>query len=465
MLMTNAFGFLKNIHFVGIGGIGMSGIAEVLHNMGFGITGSDVSDGANVERLRTAGIKIYIGHRAENIDGADVIVYSSAVKEDNPELIKAREEYLPVIQRGEMLAELMRMKFSVGVAGSHGKTTTTSMISEVLAAAGYDPTSIIGGRLNSISSNAHLGKSSIMVAEADESDRSFLMLFPSIAVVTNIDYEHMENYSGFADVQESFTRYVNRVPFYGCAVVCLDDSRVSDIIPHIEKRFVTYGIKAQADVRAANIVKDGFSVSYDVEAKGAILGRVTVNLPGDHIVLNSLATVAVALEMHVPFSVISAALEKFGGVQRRMTVRYKDASTIVIDDYGHHPTEIAATLKAVREAVGNYKICAVFQPHRYSRTQNLMQEFAKCFFDADYLFVADIYPASEKPIEGVTSEALVSEIKKHGFKSVQYVKSSADIFEKLTEIGYNETVVITMGAGSITQLSHEIADRLTKRMK
>ncbi|MDR2870787.1 MAG: UDP-N-acetylmuramate--L-alanine ligase [Deferribacteraceae bacterium] len=463
--MTNALGFFKRVHFVGIGGIGMSGIAEVLHNMNFSVSGSDISENANVKRLQAMGITVNIGHSADNLAGAEVLVYSSAVQPDNPELVKAKENFLPVIPRGEMLAELMRMQFAVAVSGSHGKTTTTSMISELLSAGGYDPTTIIGGRLNRTNDNAHLGKHNIMVAEADESDRSFLMLYPSIAVVTNIDHEHMESYADFADVKDCFVQFANSVPFYGRAILCLDNPQVADIIPRIEKRFITYGVKAQADVRGYNIQKDGFSVSFDVEVQGMEMGRVTVNLPGDHIILNSLAAIAVGLEMQMQFEDIAAVLSKFEGVQRRMSVRYKDDSTMVIDDYGHHPTEIMATLKAIREALPNYRICAVFQPHRYTRTENLMSDFAKAFFDADSLYVTDIYAASEQPIEGIDAPRLVNEVRAHGFKDVQHLPVWDDIYTQLEEQGYENTVVVTLGAGSITRLSHEIGEYIKKKQQ
>jgi UDP-N-acetylmuramate--alanine ligase len=297
-----------------------------------------------------------------------------------------------------------------------------------------------------------------MVAEADESDRSFLMLYPTVAVITNIDREHMENYENFKEVKQCFVEFANKVPFYGCNIVCLDDKEVMDIIPQLKKRFVTYGIKAQADVRAANIVKDGFSVSFDVEYKGMYLGGVTVNMPGDHIILNSLAAIAVCLEMQVPFTLISKVLGNFQGVQRRMSVRYRSENTIVLDDYGHHPTEIAATLRAIREAAVGYRVCAVFQPHRYSRTAALMQEFAKCFFDADHLFVTDIYAASEQPVKGITAQVLVSEIKKHSGKNVEYLKDWPDLYKRLNDIGYDRLVVITFGAGNITKFSYELGE-------
>jgi UDP-N-acetylmuramate--alanine ligase len=334
------------------------------------------------------------------------------------------------------------------------------MVSEILSNGGYDPTTIIGGRLNRTENNAHLGSQHIMVAEADESDRSFLMLYPAIAIITNIDKEHMDNYSDFDDVKQCFADFANRVPFYGCNVVCLDDDSVADIIPQIAKRYISYGIKAQADVRGTNIHKDGFSVSFDVEHKGILLGRVTVNQPGDHIILNSLAAITVALELQVPFTSIAKALAEFQGVQRRMSVRYRNSDTIVIDDYGHHPTEIAATLKAVREALPGYRICAVFQPHRYSRTQSLMAEFAKCFMDADHLFVTDIFAASETPIDDVNTGTLIKAMKTHGFRDARYLEDWNELYPQLEDIGFDNTVVMTFGAGNITKLSFDIAGYL-----
>ncbi len=455
--MNRVFGVYKNIHFVGIGGIGMSGIAEVLHNMGFSVSGSDTSESASVKRLKAMGISIALGHSAENVAGKDVVVHTSAVKADNPEIATARDNHIPVISRGEMLSELMRLKYAVAVAGSHGKTTTTSMIAEIVQKAELDPTIIIGGKLNSIDNNAALGKSNIMVAEADESDRSFLMLYPTVGVITNIDYEHMENYKDFDDVKDSFAMFANRVPFYGCCVICVDDANAADIIPKIEKRFITYGKKAQAEIRATNIVKEGFGVTYTLVNKGVELGTITLKQPGDHIVYNSLAAVGVGLELGIEFDVIQSALAEFRGVQRRMSVRYDGDDCIVIDDYGHHPTEIAATLKAIREAMPNNKIVTVFQPHRYSRTENLMSEFAKCFMDADKLYITNIYAASEQPIEGVDSHVLISNIKKHGFKDINYLPNFESFYDQIDDLGTEKVVVVTFGAGDITKFSHELA--------
>lgn len=463
--MNSVFGRFSRIHFVGIGGIGMSGIAEVLHNMGFTVSGSDINENANVKMLKDMGIKISIGHNAINVEDADAIVYTSAASDDNPELVRAREERKPVIKRGEMLSELMRLKFAVAVAGSHGKTTTTSMVAEIVKAAKLDPTILIGGRLNSTNNNASYGKSNIMIAEADESDRSFLMLYPSIAIITNIDYEHMESYKDFDDVKESFAAFANMVPFYGTSVLCIDNNNVADIIPKITKRFITYGTKAQADIRAINIKKDGFGVSYDVKKGDNILGNIEIMLPGDHIVLNSLAALSACMEMGVDFNTISKTLKNFSGVQRRMSIRYKSEKYIVIDDYGHHPTEISTTLKAVREASQESNIVMVFQPHRYTRTKALMSDFAKCFMDADKLYITDIYAASEKAIEGITAERLITEVRNHGFKDVSYLPNLNDFLLSLDAENNQHTIIMTFGAGSITNFSYVIADYLKERGK
>ena len=457
------FGKVKNIHFVGIGGIGMSGIAEVLHTMGFGISGSDLLESANVKRLQKMGINVQTGHRYENAEGADVVVYSSAVKATNPELVCARDNFIPVIKRGEMLAELMRLKYSVAISGSHGKTTTTSMVAEILNTAKLDPTIVVGGILNTKDTNATLGSGNVIVAEADESDRSFLLMSPSIALVTNIDFEHPDTYKDLDDVKNTFVDFVSRVPFYGSVVLCMEDDNTADLIPMIDRRFVTYGFKAQADVHAVNIEQKGFAMHYDVIIGGKKAGRIKLGLPGMHNVLNSLGAIAVAREFDIPFRTIKRALEGFKGVQRRLTTRYADDSCIVMDDYGHHPTEIKTTLKAVRGAYKDKKILAIFQPHRYTRTAALMKEFATAFFDADMLFIMDIYAASEDKIEGVDSEALVKEIKTRGFKNVKYLPNFDGVFEYLREFGCDETVMLTLGAGSITKFSFELAEAVKEK--
>lgn len=457
------FGSVKNIHFVGIGGIGMSGIAEVLHTMGFSISGSDLSENANVKKLMEMGIDVRIGHRYENAENADVVVYTSAVKETNPELVCARDRFIPVIKRGEMLAELMRLKFSVAVSGSHGKTTTTSMVSEILNEARLDPTIVVGGIINTRDTNASLGKGNVIVAEADESDRSFLLMSPSVALITNIDYEHPDTYKDLDDVKQAFIDFSSKVPFYGCVVLCLEDNNTADIIPHVGRRFLTYGFKAQADVHAVNIEQKGFGMHYDVVIKGQKMGKIRLNLPGEHNVLNSLGAIAVAQEFNIPFKVIKRALENFRGVQRRLTTRFNDGDCVVMDDYGHHPTEIKTTLKAVRGAYGDKKVIAVFQPHRYSRTQALIKDFAMAFFDVDMLFIADIYAASEDKIEGVDSESLVREIKRRGFKNVNYISSFDEVYDYIEDEGCDNTVLLTLGAGSVTKFSFDLAAKVREK--
>lgn len=461
--MDKVFGKVKNIHFVGIGGIGMSGIAEVLHTMGFGVSGSDLLEGSNVKRLQNMGIAVKAGHRYENAAGADVVVYSSAVKETNPELVCARDNFIPVIKRGEMLAELMRLKYSIAISGSHGKTTTTSMVAEILNTAKLDPTIVVGGILNTKDTNATLGSGNVIVAEADESDRSFLLMSPSVALVTNIDFEHPDTYKDLADVKKTFVDFVSRVPFYGSVVLCLEDDNTADLIPLIDRRFVTYGFRAQADVHAVNVEQKGFAMQFDVILSGKKAGRIKLNFPGEHNVLNALGAIAVAREFDIPFRTIKRALENFKGVQRRLTSRYDDGSCIVMDDYGHHPTEIKTTLKAVRGAYQDKKILAIFQPHRYTRTQALIKEFATAFFDADMLFITDIYAASEDKIEGIDSENLVKEIKTRGFKNVKHVPGFDGVFEYLKEHGCDDTVMLTLGAGSITKFSYELAEAVREK--
>jgi UDP-N-acetylmuramate--alanine ligase len=447
---------IKKIHFVGIGGIGMSGIAEILHNLDYEITGSDIAENANVMRLKEIGVKVYVGHNAENVKDVDLVVYSSAVKPDNPEIVYANENYIPVIQRGEMLAELMRMKYSVVVAGSHGKTTTSSMIAEIFNAADLNPTVVIGGRLNRNQNNAIVGKSGIMVSEADESDRSFLMLYPTVSVITNIDYEHMDSYTDMEDVKRCFAEFANKVPFYGVNIICLDDSNVADIIPMIKKRFITYGLSARADIRAFDIQKNGFGSSFNVFIHGKSYGKIELSIPGEHNVLNALGAIGASVEFDIDYEIVKRALKEFSGVQRRMSIRYDKNEIKVIDDYGHHPTEIMATLKAIRDAFDDYRVVVIFQPHRYSRTKLLMKEFSKAFFDADVLYITDIYAASEKPMEGVSAEVLAGEIRKRGFKDVYHINNPQDFLKVIDNYLTPKTIFLTLGAGNITNLSKEI---------
>ncbi|HEY0427095.1 MAG TPA: UDP-N-acetylmuramate--L-alanine ligase [Pyrinomonadaceae bacterium] len=457
------FRHFKNIHFIGIGGIGMSGIAEVLCNLGFQVSGSDLKKSKNTERLETLhDVRIYEGHAAENVGDAEVVVYSSAVKEDNPEVVRAKEKGIPVIPRAEMLAELMTLKpYAVAIAGTHGKTTTTSMVATILGYAGIDPTTIVGGVVNTLGSNARLGKSEWFVTEADESDRSFLMLYPTVAVVTNIDKEHMESYKGMEDVVQCFTDFVNKVPFYGATILCLDDPNVQLIIPKIKRRRVTYGMTAQADVSAHDIrYNENFGSTFSVWKGAEVLGEINLPVPGKHNIYNALAATAVALELGVKFEKIAGAFTKFQNANRRFQFKGEIDGIMVVDDYGHHPTEILATLSAAKNGSGGKRTVVVFQPHRFSRTNELMNEFALSFNNADVLFVVDIYAASESPIEGVTAEVLTENIRKYGHKNVQYVGDIDGVADKITPFLQPNDLVITLGAGSITRLSDEILEKL-----
>jgi len=457
---------VKKIHFIGIGGIGMSGIAEVLANLGFTVSGSDLKKSKVTDRLEAAGVRVCEGHDAANVGDAQVVVYSSAVREDNPEVQIAREKAIPVIPRAEMLAELMTLKpYSVAVAGTHGKTSTTSMVATVLGHAGIDPTTVVGGVVESLGSNARLGDSEWFVTEADESDRSFLMLYPTIAVVTNIDKEHMESYKGMDDVVLCFTDFVNKVPFYGAAIICLDDPNVQLIIPRIRRRRVTYGLTAQADISAHDIrYNEKFGSSFIVWRGSEVLGEIGLPVPGKHNVYNSLAAIAVGLELGISFDKIAEALAGFKNANRRFQFKGEVGGITVIDDYGHHPTEILATLSAAKNSVHERRTVVVFQPHRYTRTQELMDEFALSFNNADVLYVLDIYAASEQPIEGITAELLTENIKKYGHKNATYIgdiDGAADIVAPNLREG---DLVITLGAGSVTRLSEEILEQLMGRL-
>ncbi len=457
------FRHVKNIHFIGIGGIGMSGIAEVLCNLGFQVSGSDLRKSKNTDRLETLhNVTIYEGHAAENIGDAQVVVYSSAVREDNPEVLLAKQKSIPVIPRAEMLAELMTLKaYGIAVAGTHGKTSTTSMVATILGHAGFDPTTVVGGVVDTLGSNARLGKSDWFVTEADESDRSFLMLHPTIAVVTNIDKEHMESYKGMDDVVQCFTDFVNKVPFYGACVLCLDDPNVQLIIPRIKRRRVTYGMTAQADISAHDIRFDeSFGSTFKVLKGAEVLGEISMPVPGQHNIYNALAATAVALEVEVPFEKIAEAFAGFKNANRRFQFKGEARGISVVDDYGHHPTEILATLSAAKSGSGGRRTVVIFQPHRYSRTRELMNEFALCFNNADVLFVTDIYAASEQPMEGITAEILTENIKQYGHKNANYLGETEGAAEKVIPVLQAGDLVITLGAGSITRLSDEILEKL-----
>src|SRR5438132_3319162 len=462
------FAKIQRVHFVGIGGIGMSGIAEVLLNLGFKISGSDLKPSAVTERLASLGATIFEEHRPENVGDAEVVVASSAVPHNNPELAEARAQHIPVIQRAEMLAELMRLKYGIAVAGMHGKTTTTSMVAAVLAASGLDPTVVVGGRVDAMGSNARLGNSQYMVAEADESDRSFLKLSPILAVVTNIDREHMDCYRNMRDVKRAFLDFMDRVPFYGMVVLCNDDPILRRMLPQIPRRVVTYGTRRGSDFRI-KVQECGFDNQqnhpisrFDVTYHGSNLGEFRLCVPGAHNVLNATAAIAVGIGLDIQVGQIRAALENFHGVDRRFQLRGKVAGISVIDDYGHHPTDIRATLAAARQC-GFRKIHVIFQPHRYSRTQELMDDFAKAFRDADSLLVLDIYAASEQPIEGVTSKALTERIQELGNRPVRYIESFASAVEAVTDLAEEGDMILTLGAGNVYHLCPILLEKLQTR--
>jgi UDP-N-acetylmuramate--alanine ligase len=462
------FAKIQRIHFVGIGGIGMSGIAEVLLNLGYKISGSDLKSSAVTQRLASLGATAFEGHAAENVIGAEVVVTSSAIATENPEVAKARELHIPVIRRAEMLAELMRLKYGIAIAGMHGKTTTTSMVAAVLASGGLDPTVVVGGRVDTMGSNARLGKSQYLVAEADESDRSFLKLSPILSVVTNIDREHMDCYRNMRDVRQTFLEFMDRVPFYGMIVACNDDPVLRKLLPQVQRRVVTYGTRRGSDF----LIKPGtieqmpgehrplshFRVSFE----GKDLGEFLLHVPGTHNILNATAAVAVGIGLDLPVESIRAALENFRGVDRRFQLRGRAAGVSVVDDYGHHPTEIRATLAAARQC-GFGKIHVIFQPHRYTRTKALMEEFADAFRDADTLAILDIYAASEQPIEGVSGEALAAHIRQTAGQDARYVPSFAEAAELVSSQAEEGDMILTLGAGSVSQLGPIILEKLQAR--
>ena len=448
-----------HLHFVGVGGIGMSGIAEVLLNLGYRVSGSDLMSSDITERLGKLGVEIFVGHDPENIAGADVVVVSSAVRPENPEIVAARQNGIPVVQRATMLNELMRMKYGVALAGSHGKTTTTSMVAAIMAHAGFDPTVIIGGKLDSLGTNARLGEGDYLVAEADESDGSFLHLSPTIAVVTNIDMEHMDYYGTFEELKNAFKLFLEKVPFYGRAVLCIDDEEVAGLLPELDRPYITYGLTAQASVMATDIEQSGFKTSYTAFFKGQKMGRITLNVPGLYNVYNSLAAIAVGLELEVPFGEISTAMEGYEGVQRRFQLIGQVQGVSVYDDYGHHPTEIKATLAAAREGWDG-RVVAIFQPHRYTRTRDLLTEFATAFHNADVVLVCDIYAAGEDVIEGLTGQKIAEIITAHGHHNTRFVGTRDQAVEAAGDLLSSGDLVITLGAGDIWQAARDILENL-----
>ena len=465
------FAKIQRIHFVGIGGIGMSGIAEVLLNLGYKISGSDLKSSAVTQRLASLGAQAFEGHNAANIAGADVVVTSSAISIDNPEVAEARRLHIPVIQRAEMLAELMRLKYGIAIAGMHGKTTTTSMVAAVLAAGGLDPTVVVGGRVDAMGSNARLGKSHYLVAEADESDRSFLKLSPILSVVTNIDREHMDCYRDMRDVRRTFLEFMERVPFYGLVVGCHDDPILQRLLPRVHRRVTTYGTTPASDflIRLDSTPNSPASSGdlrplsrFHVTYKDKSLGHFTLHVPGVHNVLNATGAIAVGTALDIPTDQIRTALDGFRGVDRRFQLKGKAAGVSVVDDYGHHPTEIRATLAAARQC-GFRRVHVLFQPHRYTRTRDLKDEFATAFNNADTLFILDIYAASEKPIEGIHAETLAQQIGATGKQSVSYVPSFEEAAEKAAAAAEPGDLILTLGAGSVSQLGQVILEMLEKK--
>jgi UDP-N-acetylmuramate--alanine ligase len=451
------------IHFVGIGGMGMCGLAEVLTNMGYKVSGSDVNETDITRHLTGIGCSIAQGHRADNLGEADVVVVSSAIKGYNPEVEAARARQIPVIPRAEMLGELMRMKYGIAVAGAHGKTTTTTMMHSVLMAAGFDPTAVIGGRVNSLGlANARWGKSDYLVAEADESDGSFLTLNPTLAVVTNIDAEHLDHYGTYDNVKKAFTDFCNRVPFYGMAALCLDNAGVQAILPALHKRFTTYGVSAQATYRARNIRFDGLTSRFVAWRRADELGEVTLPMPGQHNVLNALGVLAMIDFLELPFETYVKAISQFEGIQRRFTVRGEVGGVTIVDDFGHHPAEVRATLSGARAAFPGRRIVAAFQPHRFTRTRDQFQEFARSFYDADRVVMCDVFAAGEKPIEGISSDALVKAIKDAGHKDVTYVPRREDVAPWIADQIKATDLIITLGAGNIQVSCNELIELLEK---
>ena len=454
------FGKTQHIHFVGIGGAGMSGIAELLINLNYDVSGSDVSVSDTTERLSSLGAKIYIGHNAKNLNSAEVVVISSAIDQNNVEIVDARAQKIPVIPRAEMLAELMRLKYGIAIGGTHGKTTTTSIVSAVLAGGNLDPTSVVGGKLKSLNTGAKLGKGDFLVAEADESDGSFLKLSPTIVVVTSLDNDHLDFYGNMDKAKSAFLKFINHIPFYGVSILCLDDKNIQSLLPDTEKRVITYGLAEQADYTAKNIQMSGDLTSYFVYFRGNKLGEISMKMPGIHNVQNSLAAVVVGLELDVPFESIAKSQSEFSGIERRFQVKSDKKDVLVIDDYGHHPSEIKTTLKTLREIHKEKRLIVVFQPHRYTRTRLLLNDFFTSFNDADLLIIAPLYAASEEPIEGINSNLICDGVKEQGQKNVLLLENKQKIVEYLLDNAKANDVVLTLGAGDIWKVGDELIEKL-----
>ncbi len=455
-------GKIHKIHFVGIGGIGMSGIAELLLNLGYQVSGSDTQLSELTHKLAAMGARISEGHRAENVQDAEVLIYSSAVTADNLEVQEALRRKIPVIKRAEMLGELIRLKYGIAVAGTHGKTTTTSLIGAVLTEGGLDPTLIIGGKVRSLDTNAKLGRGDFLVAEADEFDRSFLSMIPTIAVITNVDADHLDCYKDLEDLKNAFIAFANKVPFYGKVIACLDNPGVQEILHALKRTVISYGFSSQADFTARNPHFLPYRTEFDAFHEGALLGRVKLNLTGRHNIQNALASIAVGLELEVPFATIQKALEGFSGISRRFEIKAQVNDIMVVDDYGHHPAEILTTLQGARSSWPEKRIIAVFQPHLYSRTRDFYKEFARSFFDADILVVTDVYPAREKPIEGVSGKLIADTALTMGHKKVLYVEDKRKLAGEVFPLLQPGDMAITIGAGDVWKCANELAEKLGK---
>lgn len=465
--------FLKinHLHFIGIGGSGMSGLAELLHKMGYRVSGSDCTESENTVYLRNLGLEVFIGQSLEHIHSADVVVYSTAIPADNPEMLAARTLTIPLIHRAELLAELMRPKHGIAIAGAHGKTTTTSMVATILAEAGFDPTVVIGGRLSSLGSNACLGQGDFLVAEADESDGSFLKLRPSLAIVTTLEAEHLDYYLNLENIKITFLDFLNQLPFYGAAVLCLDEEHIRDLLPHLKRRYISYGLLGQPDLSATAIQAQGLSSSFEVQWMGKLIGRLSLGVPGIHNISNALAAIAIALELDIPFSQIKEALAGFRGADRRFQITAQVNSIYLVDDYGHHPTEIKATLAAAKGVLAGdgkseeARLIVIFQPHRYTRTRDFLNQFITCFAQADVLMITDIYTAGEQPIEGIHSSVMAEGVKQSGHRDVQYIKEMGEILSVVMEIVRPGDMVLTLGAGNIWKVNRQLADLLREKFK
>ena len=463
---------VRQIHFLGIGGIGMSGLAELLHRQGYAVSGSDLAEGATVERLRNLGVSVAIGHAASQVGNADVLVYSSAIRGNNPELLEAEQRKIPIIPRAEMLAEVMRLQDGIAIAGTHGKTTTTSLVAHVLAAAGLDPTAVIGGRVITAGAGEReqpedrrgvlLGEGRLLVAEADESDGSFLRLAPVLAVVTNIDPEHLDHYGSFEALQDAFVDFANCIPFWGLAVLCFDHPGVQAILPRLTRRYMTYGFSGQADLTATSLEPDGFGVRFGVRRHGEVLGSARVPLPGRHNVANALAALAVALELEIPFETAASSLNEFAGIERRFERKGEARGVLFVDDYGHHPAEVRATLSAARD-VHSGRVVVVFQPHRYTRTRDCFEEFATAFNEADVLVLCEIYAAGEDKIPGIDGRAVAEAIRAHGHRDVRYASELDEVVASLPSKLQAGDLVITLGAGNVSSLGPRLLAAVDRR--